>query len=216
MMDPRKLPVDQRLIGFCVYCGADPDPRDHVPPKVLLDDPLPPDLPVVQACSTCDGGFSLDEEYLACFPECVLSGSTDPELLSRHKIKSILTRKVKLARRIQFNCRTSGHGTLTWEPEEHRVRNVVIKPARGHAAFELGLPQFEAPDDMQVLPFAAMSDVDRNAFENAGTGVVCLWPEIGSWSFFRALGLRPYTDQAGPWVLLQPERYRYAVDQHDG
>ena len=75
-MDPRKLFVDERLIGSCVYCGGAPDSRDHVPSKVLLDDPLPPDLPVVEACSTCNGNFSLDEEYLACFLECVFSGST--------------------------------------------------------------------------------------------------------------------------------------------
>ncbi len=37
-MDPRKLFIDERLTGMCVYCGTRPDTRDTVPSKVLLDD----------------------------------------------------------------------------------------------------------------------------------------------------------------------------------
>jgi hypothetical protein len=215
-MDPRKLFVDERLSGSCVYCGGVPDSRDHVPSKVLLDDPLPPDLPVVEACSTCNGNFSLDEEYLACFLECVLSGSTSPESLSRPKIKSILARKVKLARRIQSCCWQGGDGSLTWEPEERRVRNVVLKLARGHAAFELSLPQIEEPDEVWVLPFATMSGAECDAFENTAPGEVRGWPEVGSRAFVRASGAKPYAGQAGPWVVVQANRYRYSVDQDDG
>lgn len=93
-MDPRHLFIDSRLAGDnCVYCGSTADSRDHVPSKILLDDPLPRDLPVVKACSPCNSGFSLDEEYLACFVECVIAGSVNLELLSRQKIRSILSRK---------------------------------------------------------------------------------------------------------------------------
>lgn len=215
-MDPRKLFVDERLIGSCVYCGAEPDSRDHVPSKILLDDPLPADLPVVEACSTCNGGFSLDEEYLACFLECVIAGSTDPASLARDKVKSILARKVDLAARIQA-CRRSAKGDrLTWEPEEKRVRDVVLKLARGHAAFELSLPQIEAPDEIQILPLAVMSAIDRGVFENAGSGEVRGWPEVGSRAFIRACAARPYADQGGPWIVVQPDRYRYTVDQDGG
>ena len=35
-MDPRHLFIDERHTGFCVYCGAQPDTRDHVPSKVFL------------------------------------------------------------------------------------------------------------------------------------------------------------------------------------
>lgn len=37
-MDPRKLFVDERLLEMCAYCGGQPDTRDHVPSRVLLDD----------------------------------------------------------------------------------------------------------------------------------------------------------------------------------
>ena len=42
------------------YCGAYPDTRDHVPSKVLLDEPYPPDLPVIGACQRCNTSYSLD------------------------------------------------------------------------------------------------------------------------------------------------------------
>jgi hypothetical protein len=83
-VDPRHLFLDSRLAGEgCAYCGSAADSRDHVPSKILLDDPLPAYLPVVKACSHCNGSFSLDEEYLACFLECVMAGSVNPDLLSR-------------------------------------------------------------------------------------------------------------------------------------
>ena len=66
-MDPRHLFMDERLTGMCVYCGAQPETRDHVPSKVLLDEPYPPELPVVGACEKCNASFSMDEQYLACF-----------------------------------------------------------------------------------------------------------------------------------------------------
>lgn len=215
-MDPRKLFVDERLVGSCAYCGGAPDSRDHVPSKVLLDDPLPPDLPVVEACSICNAKFSLDEEYLACFLECVLSGSASPESLSRPKIKSILARKVELAKRIQSRCRQEGDGGLIWEPEEHRVRNVVLKLARGHAAFELSLPQINEPDAVQVFPFATMSGAERDAFEKVAASHGRLWPEVGSRAFMRTPDVKPYAGLADAWFVVQANRYRYSVVQDGG
>ena len=74
-MDPRKLFVDERLTGKCIYCGRNPETRDHVPSRVLLDKPFPDNLPVVDACRTCNEDFSQDEEYLACLIECAICGT---------------------------------------------------------------------------------------------------------------------------------------------
>ena len=62
-MDPRKLFVDERLIGMCSYCGREPETRDHVPSRILLDDPFPPNLPVVEACRTCNESFYVVVQY---------------------------------------------------------------------------------------------------------------------------------------------------------
>ena len=91
-MDPRQLFVDERHGGICVYCGGKPTTRDHVPSKVLLDEPFPPDLPVVEACEVCNNGFSLDEQYLACLVEAIMCGTADATLIRRDKIKRSATR----------------------------------------------------------------------------------------------------------------------------
>src|SRR5579883_1837339 len=64
---------DIRQLAWCVYCGGGTETRDHVPSKVLLDDPLPKNLAVVPACLSCNTGLSGDE-YFACLIECVLAG----------------------------------------------------------------------------------------------------------------------------------------------
>lgn len=210
------MPVDSRLIGVCVYCGGQPGTSDHVPSKILLDDPLPRDLPTVDACSACNASFSLDEEYLACFVECVLSGTADPGALSRNKIKRVLDRKASLAERIRSSARRDEAGLLIWTPEDERVQRVVVKLARGHAAYELSLPQLEDPFDVRIRPFVVMSESDQASFEDAGASGIMGWPEVGSRAFHRACGARPFADQPGPWVVVQEGRYRYAVHQSGG
>ncbi|MBG7615612.1 hypothetical protein IWC96_10010 [Brevundimonas sp. BAL450] len=49
---------------FCLYCGRPADTYDHVPPKVLLETPYPPNLRMVPACQPCNGGWSSDEDYV--------------------------------------------------------------------------------------------------------------------------------------------------------
>lgn len=215
-MDPRQLFVDVRLTGKCVYCGAQPDTRDHVPSRVFLSDPMPDNLPVVEACDDCNQGFSLDEEYVACLVECALHGSTDPEAHSHAKVKRILTEKPSLATLLE-ECRTAtDNGTTVWMPDEARVRNVLLKLARGHAAFELSLPQLEEPVRARAIPLLCMTPAEHEEFERAGSGKVRGWPEVASRAFRRACGAPPYADQDGPWVCVQRNRYRYTVDQHAG
>lgn len=215
-MDPRKLSVDKRLTGMCVYCGGQPDTRDHVPSRVFLSDPMPENLSVVEACEKCNQGFSLDEEYVACLVECALHGSTAPKAHPHAKVKRILTEKPSLAA-ILDECRTkTENGTTVWMPDEARVRNILLKLARGHAAFELSLPQLEEPVRTKAIPFVCMTQTERDEFERAGSGEIRGWPEVGSRAFFRACGAKPYADQNGPWICVQENRYRYAVDQHGG
>jgi hypothetical protein len=215
-MDPRQLYVDQRLIGSCVYCGANPDTRDHVPPRVFLDDPMPANIPVVEACEACNHGFSLDEEYVACLLECVIRGSTDAEALQRDKVKRILTAKPRLAALLRESRRITQDGSILWMPNDDRLRNVVIKLARGHAAFELSIPQIDDPIRVQYLPFACMTPDAFDKFERAGSGETRTWTEVGSRAFVRACGAKPYATENGPWTSVQEGRYRYSVDQHDG
>lgn len=177
---------------------------------------MPDNVPVVEACERCNHGFSLDEEYVACLLECVLCGSVDTESLQRDKVKRILTEKPRLAAMLNESRRLAEDGNALWMPDEGRVRSVVLKLARGHAAFELSLPQLDEPVRVESTPFVCMSSAKRDEFEHAGSGEIRGWPEIGSRAFLRACGAKPYADQNGPWIPVQENRYRYSVDQHGG
>ena len=59
--------VDTRQKAWCIHCGASlgsvQTSRDHVPSKVLLNRPLPENVPVVTICAPCNASFAHDEEY---------------------------------------------------------------------------------------------------------------------------------------------------------
>src|SRR5262245_54562050 len=114
-MDPRKLFADERQSGMCVFCGAEPETRDHVASRVLLDDPLPDDPPLVDSCRACNGGFSRDEEYLACLLDCVITGSTDPAAVRREKVRRSLLHSPGLAARIASGCCQHESGIVLWK-----------------------------------------------------------------------------------------------------
>lgn len=214
-MDPRKLFADERLTGFCVYCGSAPESRDHCPSKVLLDEPFPLNLPVVDACASCNGSFSLDEQYVACLIEVVLCGSVDPDRVSRQNIRRILADTPALTTRLNASERANDSDELVWEPEIDRVKSAVLKLARGHIAYELSLPKLEEPDRLEFAPLMLMSEDQRAVFESPESGPYALWPEIGSRAFFRAVDEFPSSGSSG-WINVQPGRYRYLVGQSNG
>ena len=215
-MDPKKLYVDERLIGRCVFCSATPDSRDHCPSKVFLDEPFPDNLAVVDACKSCNESFSKDEQYLACFLECVLCGSTDSNLIHRPKIKRILTENPKLTAQIRASQQKDDSGNLVWQPDVKRVENVLLKLARGHVAYELSLPHTEEPEQIIFVPLIRLSEEQRTAFENPIDESFNLWPEIGSRSFMRAIVGGQECYQENGWNIVQDKNYRYLVSQSEG
>jgi hypothetical protein len=212
-MDPRKLFADERLTGLCVYCGGDPSTRDHVPSRVLLDEPFPIDLPVVPACQSCNNSFSLDEQYLACLIECAITGSAVPDLLRREKVRRILLKNPALASRIAAGRHEDQSGQALWTFELDRVQNVVLKLARGHAAYEYSEQRLEEPRRLSFSPFCAMSPEQLRSFE--ASRLECLWPELGNRAFFRAVELDTEGVFDAGWRVVQEGRYRYSTS-HSG
>jgi hypothetical protein len=173
-MDPRQLFSDERLRGFCVYCGRPPESRDHCPSKVLLDEPFPPNLPVVEACLECNNNSSLDEQYVACLIETVVCGSTNANNISRLRIKRILEETPGLAARLENSKRVDKAGNLLWDVDVNRVKRVVLKLARGHISYELSLPKIEEPGTLSFIPLTLMPDEDRSAFESRASSSIGL------------------------------------------
>jgi hypothetical protein len=201
---------DERQLAWCVYCGGPTETRDHVPSKVLLDEPYPSNLPVVPACVMCNTSFSVDEEYVACLVGCVLAGSTTEQDIKREKVRRILREKVSLATRMG-QARVQDGIAIRFLPEYDRVENVVLKLARGHEAFELNEPQIDAPSSMAFLPLSLMDAGDRARFETPPWSSV--WPEVGSRAMQRLI--RGGTSTPG-WVIAQEGRYRYLTALGDG
>lgn len=206
---------DSRQSGFCVHCGGTTETRDHAPSKVFLDLPYPDYMPSLPCCEPCNRSFSGDEEYLAAFIDCVISGTTDPERVERTKVRKMLARNNKLRQRIERRRNevdtAEGNKLIVWEPEEASVRNVIIKLARCHAAYELNEPQLDEPEHLSVMPLILMTQEQRDRFEGTeaeGAVVLAGWPEVGSRAMQRLViaGNAPYS--AG-WVIVQEGRYRF-------
>jgi hypothetical protein len=216
--------ADDRLIVGCIYCGGQGETREHVPSRVFLDAPLPENLPIVGACRSCNSGFSLDEEYLACLVESVIVGSADPEKVERPSVANILRRAPSLRARIEA-AKTCVHGETQFAIESERVKSVVVKLARGHAAFELSQPCKEEPASVSWRPLALMDEGQKKEFESSH--VAQGYGEIGSRGMQRLLIVQlKLQSQSGEsktvdmvineWVEVQNGRYRYhAIDCGD-
>lgn len=207
--------ADGRLIDGCIYCGGLPETRDHVPSRALLDAPLPENLPVVGACRKCNNAFSSDEEYFVCLLESVLRGST--AAVRRPLVANVFLRNPALRSRID-EARQERNGQVLFSIEVDRVEAVLLKLARGHAAFELSAVRRSKPAVFAWGPLAQLSDSQRRFVEDVH--VLDFFPEVGSRAMQRMVVAQ--LTLAGPdgskqqealfvhdWVEVQKERYRY-------
>jgi hypothetical protein len=163
-------------------------------------------LPVVPACTACNAGFSLDEEYFACIVECALRGSV--EAVQRPKIRRILQDKPFLAARLAQARTVANDGVVTFAVEQDRVNNVVLKLARGHAAFELSEPQYDSPRHISCVPLMSLGEDARQSFETPPPSPLSIWPEIGSRAMQRLLVADGQAENSD-WLDVQPGSYRY-------
>ena len=193
---------DVRLTSSCLYCGGEITSREHVPSRVLLDDPLPPDLPVVGACQPCNESYSKDEEYVACLLECILSGSTEPTTCSRPNIAKKLANQPALRARLEKSKREV-NGQVEFVPEHSRIVNVIKKLAQGHVLYELSEVFRGEPTSVFIHPIDSLSPEQRSKFETIELPTI--WPEIGCRMMFRLVEGNPL------WQVIQPQRYRYAT-----
>ena len=193
------------------------DTRDHVPSKCLLEKPYPPNLPVVGCCEKCNQDFSKDEQYLVCLIESVLCGSTDPEKIGRASVSRIMEKLPALRQRIE-NSKTEINGQIVFVPEFDRIRNVMLKLARGHAAFELSQPCTKDPDYYWCGPIYSLTQEAQDDFNAVHFQEIV--GEIGSRNMQRLL-VTQMTQMSengtsktinmiiNDWLDVQDDLYRY-------
>jgi len=213
--------ADNRLINGCIYCAGTADTRDHVPSKCLLEQPYPTNLTVVGCCESCNQDFSKDEQYFVCLIESVLCGSTDPEKINRPSVARIMQNSPALRNRIETS-KIDVDGQIAFVPEMERVCKVMLKLARGHAAYELSQPCRIEPDHFWCGPLSSLSQEDREVFDSVHFQHTL--GEVGSRNMQRQLvmqmtmlsedGEQKYGGMIiNDWIDVQNERYRYnAID----
>jgi len=220
-MDQLNNYADNRLIRGCINCDGPADTRDHIPSKCLLEQPYPENLPVIGCCDTCNQNFSKDEQYLVCLLESVLCGSTDPEKIRRPSVARIMKNLPALRQRIE-DSRTEVDGQIAFVPETKRIYNVMLKLARGHAAFELSQPCRTKPDHYWFGTLSSLSQESRETFDSAHFQQVL--GEVGARNMQRLMVIQmTQLSESGEqqnvgmvvndWVDVQEDRYRYiAID----
>lgn len=196
---------DERLDRMCCYCGNAPDTRDHIPSKVLLDEPFPENLPVVPCCDGCNQEFSKDEEYFACLIECMANGTTDIFNLKRDKIRRILTNKPSLHQKLAESL-ISENGDTYFKVAGERIENVILKLAKGHAQYEASMPLLGKPSHLAYKPIPTMRQAEADSFFS--TPVIEKFPEVGSRMFLAiAADNTPYS----PWQIVQDGLYEFLI-----
>lgn len=207
------------MINGCIYCGGPAETRDHVPSKCLLESPYPGNLPVVGCCDSCNQNFSKDEQYFVCLIESALCGSTDPENIGRPSVAKIMRKSPALRQRIE-NSKTEVDGQIAFVPEFERIRNVMLKLARGHAAFELSQPCRSEPDNFWCGPLSSLPQEIRETFDSVHFQHIL--GEVGSRNTQRLMVMTFLSENEeqindglimNDWLDVQDDLYRYiAID----
>lgn len=219
-MDQIENLADSRLLGHCVYCGGKPTSRDHVPSKILLDEPYPENLPVVEACVPCNNGFSRDEEYLASLVEVAVAGSTDPSRIRRPRVARVLAHSPALRAELE-----RARSDLGVQPAPNRVKPILRKLALGHAAFELSVSPAKEPSSIRYRPLHKLGGEALAAFTEPHASA--LFGEVGCRATQRlAVTQIDLMSAAGDvkrigayltfWIEVQAERYRYQAIHDEG
>lgn len=98
------------------------------------------------------------------------------------------------------------NGDIFFAVEQERVRNIVLKLARGHAAYELSAPQFGEPSHIMFAPLNLLTEAARLHFDTPPR--VSIIPELGSRAMQRMYVVENVV--SGPeWIDVQPGQYRY-------
>ena len=204
----RQIPdySDYRSKLRCAYCGGATGTRDHVPSRVLLNEPFPENLPVVPACRACNQSFSQHEEYLACLVAVVLAGGCDAVADVSAKAARILDSKPALRAKIA-SARSGAPDCPTWTAELERVEIVFRKLAQGHIYHEIAEPRVFEPDLLWAAPLTSMDPTSRQQFERVDNPNV--WPEVGSRAMQRLLTGEDL--QGDGWIVVQDGWYRFHV-----
>lgn len=204
--------ADDRLNNCCAYCGDFAETEDHVPSRCFLDEPYPQNMPVVPCCHKCNHVFSLDEEYVSCFIDCMKENTADPNKIQREKTRNTLLHSSKLQERIASQIKEFG-GMTIFDYEKDRFERVIHKLAFGHLAYENDMLLWDSSCNISMWLFPEMSYSQKQLFFKPYFGDIL--PEVGSRNLLNNNVLISRNNEEciflSKWITVQENRYSYCV-----
>lgn len=202
---------DKRQQDYCTYCRNEPGTRDHVPSKVFLEKPYPHNLPVVPCCKKCNESFSLDEQFLAVLLECIYSGSCELEKLNRNSIKQTLKHRPLLLNQMNLSIKFNKN-QFAVNIEEERIKNVILKLAKGHLMYEFNTSLLKPPNKIFFDFVSALCAKEKEIFVQPIK--LTKIPEIGCRACSNLL-LSCEGHIYTHWINVQDNSYQYIVGYCD-
>lgn len=193
----------------CLYCGAKAETREHVPSKTLLEEPYPENLPTIPACFKCNNGFSLDEQYFACFLE-FLKSSIYIGYQCNDKIVRTMNENLPLKQLIESQIKNID-GKINFTYDISRFDRIVSKLAIGHVGYEFDNVCFDGPKTIWYeFSFRLKEDFKRQFLKPQ---IMNKFPEISSrFACDYCIIQNTETGEAfllNDWIDIQEQRYEY-------
>lgn len=101
---------------------------------------------------------------MAYFLECVVCSSTDPRYLHHENIRRILAVTPPFAVEIQLTMSDDACGKV-WYADMARMHDLMLKLARSHLDYELGIQEPSEPRLTELVPLALVPNEGREFFE---------------------------------------------------
>lgn len=199
----------------CIYCGKPARTREHIPPKSLLIEPFPENLPTIPACFECNNGFSADEEYFICFLEVLKSKIYVNYSISEH-VSNILSKKESLHQLIESQI-SSKDSYIYPSFDTDRFTRIITKLAIGHAGYEYDDLNFDGATGLWFEFASNISEEYKAEFESPK--LLDVIPEISSRFSCNACIIQNVDSgeafALSDWISVQDKRYSYHVSLND-
>lgn len=193
----------------CIYCGDIANTREHIPSKTFLNSPYPENLSTIPACYKCNNGYSKDEKYVSCFLDVLKSC-----IYINHNLKDNTIRCLKddigLKKLIEEQIDIK-NDHVYFSIDDNKIKRILVKLAKGHAAFELDYINF---DDVKIdVKYDFIFNLSKefiNSFNNVVTYPVI--HEVGSRAIYLIQDLDSgFAETIALWNIIQNQQYRYQV-----
>jgi hypothetical protein len=185
----------------CIYCGNFANTREHIPSKILLNEPLPNNLMLVPACESCNKGFSSDEIYFAYIVEYLASKYYGYKISG--KIQQCFESNLNLQNRILFRDKSN------LIIDDLTVKKILRKYALGHISYIFDTYAYRNDYTVIFKFITELSEEQKREFNTLESMEVM--PELGCRGCQELLVSLDGQSAACLWNEVQENRYRYMV-----